>query len=86
MASSARMLQCILTGGNASSLAMSELLITDACSNVLPLTHSVTREELAIADPHPYVLNFASVIIPSSTLICNDYFIRVSHYFLAIID
>jgi hypothetical protein len=31
----------------------------------------VTKLLDAIADPHPYVLNFASVIIPSMTLICN---------------
>jgi hypothetical protein len=37
-----------------------------ASSNVLPLTQSVTRLEEAIADPHPYVLNLASVIIPVS--------------------
>ena len=59
------MLQCILTGGKASSPAISEFLIVPASSSVFPLTHSVTRLELAIADPHPYVLNLASVITPS---------------------
>ena len=35
-----------------SSSAISEFLIVAASSSVLPLTHSVMREELAIADPH----------------------------------
>ena len=39
---------------------------------VLPLTHSVARELEAMADPHPNVLNLASIILPSSsTLICK---------------
>jgi hypothetical protein len=35
----------------------------------MPLTISVINELDAIADPQPYVLNLASVITPSSTLI-----------------
>ena len=39
---------------------------------VFPLIHSVARELDAMADPHPKVLNFASMIFPfSSTLILN---------------
>lgn len=72
IASSAKIEQCILTGGNANSWAMWVLRIVSAWSKVFPLTHSVTRLLLAIADPQPYVLNLASVIMPdSSTCICN---------------
>ena len=36
------------------------------------LIHSVANDDDAIADPHPKVLNFASIIFPlSSTSICN---------------
>ena len=37
----------------------------------MPLTISVSKLLLAIALPQPYVLNLASIIMPSSTLICN---------------
>ena len=63
MASSAKTEQCIFTGGKASSVAMSLFLILIASSKDLPLSHSVTKLELAIALPQPYVLNFASSII-----------------------
>ena len=53
IASSANTLQCILTGGKASSSAMSVFLISVASSRVLPLTHSVNRLLLAIALPQP---------------------------------
>ena len=53
IASSASTLQCILTGGNASSSAMSVFLISVASSRVLPLTHSVSKEDEAIALPQP---------------------------------
>lgn len=53
IASSARIEQCILTGGSANSLAMCVFLIVDAWSKVLPLTHSVTNELLAMALPQP---------------------------------
>ena len=43
---------------------MSVFLIASAWSTVLPLSHSVARLELAIADPHPNVLNFASSMTP----------------------
>jgi len=45
--------QWILTGGNANSSAIAEFLISEAWSNVLPLSHSVTSELEAIADPQP---------------------------------
>ena len=51
MASSAKIEQWILTGGSANSWAMSVFLIRPASSRDFPLTHSVTKEELAIADP-----------------------------------
>jgi hypothetical protein len=53
IASSAKTEQCILTGGSANSSAIAEFLISDAWSNVLPLSHSVTSELEAIAEPHP---------------------------------
>lgn len=59
--------QCSLTGGRQSSLAISVFLIVPACSNVFPLTHSVAKLLDAIAEPHPKVLNFASMILPSSS-------------------
>jgi hypothetical protein len=62
---------CILTGGKESSFTISVFCIANASSSVLPLTHSVARLELAIAEPQPKVLNFASTIFSSSTLICN---------------
>ena len=51
MASSARIEQWIFTGGSASSFAMWVFLISSASSSVLPLTHSVTSELDAIAEP-----------------------------------
>lgn len=64
--------QCSFTGGNDSSFAMSEFFNLPASSMVFPLTHSVANELDAMAEPHPNVLNFASMILPfSSTLICN---------------
>ena len=39
---------------------MSVFLMLSASSTVLPLTHSVASEELAIAEPQPKVLNLAS--------------------------
>jgi len=34
---------------------------------VFPLIHSVANELEAMADPHPNVLNLASIILPSSS-------------------
>ena len=53
IASSANTLQCILTGGSASSSAISEFLIKLASVNDLPLTHYVNRLDEAIAEPQP---------------------------------
>ena len=64
MASSASTEQWIFTGGSASSATMSVFLMARASSTVLPLSHSVARLELAIADPQPNVLNFASSMTP----------------------
>ena len=40
-----------------------------AWSMVIPLTHSVAREDEAMADPQPNVLNFASSMIPASLIL-----------------
>src|SRR6266849_9946111 len=72
MASSARTEQWIFTGGSESSLTISVFLICSASSTVLPFTHSVAREDDAIAEPQPKVLNFASsmMLVCGFTLIC----------------
>ena len=66
MASSASTEQWIFTGGRLSSVTMSVFLIASASSTVLPFSHSVARLELAIAEPQPNVLNFASSMMPVS--------------------
>jgi hypothetical protein len=53
MASSARIEQWIFTGGKASSSAICVLRMDIASSSDLPLTHSVTSEDEAIAEPQP---------------------------------
>src|SRR5262249_37475505 len=53
IASSARIEQWIFTGGSASSSAIWVFLILPASSSVLPFTHSVTRDDDAIAEPQP---------------------------------
>jgi arginine exporter protein ArgO len=53
IASSARIEQWIFTGGSASSSAIWVFLMASASSSVLPLTHSVTSELDAIAEPQP---------------------------------
>ena len=76
MASSARIEQWILTGGRASSSAMCVFLIVAASSSDLPLIHSVTRLDEAIADPHPYFfsisLNYSHTCIGLRIIICSD--------------
>ena len=60
------------TGGKFSSFAISLFLMVPAWSTDLPLIHSVANEDEAIAEPQPNVLNFASIIFPSSsTSICS---------------
>src|SRR5258708_323938 len=72
IASSASTEQWIFTGGKLSSSTICEFLIVSASSTVLPLIHSVASDELAIAEPQPNVLNFASSMMPwSLTLICS---------------
>jgi hypothetical protein len=45
---------------------------------VFPLIHSVARELEAMAEPHPNVLNFASMILPSlSTSIWNKQYLKI---------
>jgi hypothetical protein len=44
-------------------------LISIAWSTVIPFTHSVARDEDAIADPQPKVLNLASSITPPSLIL-----------------
>ena len=53
MASSARIEQWIFTGGSASSSAIWLFFSAAAWSSVLPLTHSVTSELEAMAEPQP---------------------------------
>ena len=69
-ASSASTEQCIFILGrppNASATALFDTF--NASSIVVPLTQSVTLLEVAMAAPHPNVLNFASVMTSlSSTL------------------
>ena len=52
---------------------MSVFLMASASSTVLPFSHSVASEELAIALPQPKVLNLASSMMPvaSFTFICS---------------
>jgi len=53
IASSAKTEQCILTGGKANSSAISEFLIRLASVNDLPFTHSVNKDDEAMAQPQP---------------------------------
>ena len=53
IASSARIEQWIFTGGSESSAAICVFLMPAASSSFLPLTHSVTSEDEAIAEPQP---------------------------------
>ncbi|MNR38732.1 hypothetical protein D3C85_1568590 [compost metagenome] len=72
IASSANTEQWIFTGGKANSSTKSILSIAKAWSIDLPFNHSVAKDEEAIAEPHPKVLNLASVITLSSfTSICK---------------
>jgi hypothetical protein len=52
---------------------MSVFLMVRAWSRVLPFSHSVASDELAMALPQPNVLNLASSMIPvpGSTLSCS---------------
>lgn len=56
--------QCSFTGGNDNSLAISVFLIFPASSRLKPLTRSVRYELLAMALPHPNVLNLTSEMMP----------------------
>src|SRR5260370_6987972 len=60
IASSASTEQWIFTGGSDSSFTMSMFLLARASSTVLPLTHSVARDDDAIAQPQPTGLTLAS--------------------------
>ena len=60
-------LQCSFTGGSLRWPAMSVFLILRLSSTERPLSHSVATLLEAIADPHPNVLNFDSVITPFSS-------------------
>src|SRR5215470_17806842 len=73
IASSASTEQWIFTGGRDSSFTISVFLIANASSTVLPFTHSVAKDDDAIAEPQPKVLNLASsmMLVSGLTLICN---------------
>lgn len=60
-------LQCSFTGGSLRCPAMSVFLILRLSSTVRPFSHSVATLLDAMADPHPNVLNFVSVMVPSSS-------------------
>ena len=49
------------------SLSFKDISIWKKKLTDFPFTHSVAKELEAMADPHPKVLNFASVIFPSSS-------------------
>ncbi len=67
MASSARTEQWIFWGGNPLSSVMTSLFVTfNASSMVLPMIILVATLDDVIAAAHPKVLNFASLIMPSS--------------------
>ncbi|KAH3669637.1 hypothetical protein OGATHE_002449 [Ogataea polymorpha] len=65
--------QCNFTGGRESSFAIIVFLMLAASSRVMPFTSSVAKDEDAMAEPQPNVLNLTSSITPVSslTLICN---------------
>ncbi len=77
IASSANTEQWIFTGGRFNSSTISILSILTASSTDLPFNHSVAKEEEAMAEPQPNVLNFASVITPvaSSTSILQTHYV-----------
>src|SRR6266705_3229853 len=58
--------QWSLTGGSASSFAISVFLILPASSSERPFTRSVIYELEAMALPQPNVLNLTSEMIPLS--------------------
>lgn len=62
-------LQCNFTGGSFKWFEISVFLMVRASSRDFPFTHSLATELEAIAEPQPNVLNFASTILPSATLI-----------------
>jgi hypothetical protein len=63
--------QCNLTGGRLNSFAISVFFNLMASQTFIPLIFSVAKEDDAMADPHPNVLNLTSWISPvaSSTMI-----------------
>src|ERR1700678_1205332 len=79
IASSASTEQWIFTGGSDNSFTMSMFLMARASSTVLPLTHSVAREDEAIAEPQPKVLNLASSMTFVSRLPLICHFITSPH-------
>ena len=79
IASSASTEQWIFTGGRLSSFTMSVFLMARASSTVLPRSHSVASDELAMAEPQPNVLNFASSMIPVAGFTFTCSFITSPH-------
>ena len=73
MASSASTEQWIFTGRQAQLVDDVGVLDLERFVDVLPFSHSVASDELAMALPQPKVLNLASSIMPVSslTLICS---------------
>ena len=77
MASSARTEQWILTGGRLNSSTISVFLIASASSTVLPLSHSVAKDDEAMAEPQPNVLNLLSVIVSETLSLLLLQFLQV---------
>ena len=65
-------LQWSFTGGSFKWFEISVFLIVMASSRVFPFTHSLATELEAMAEPQPNVLNLASTIFPSATLIYDS--------------
>jgi len=69
IASSAKRLQCSLTGGSLRYEEISVFFIFSASSIVIPFNSSVAYAELAMTDPHPKALNTAYSIFPSGPIL-----------------
>ena len=72
-------LQWSFTGGSFKWFEISVFLIVMASSRVFPFTHSLATELDAMAEPQPNVLNLASTIFPSATLIYSSMTAMTSH-------
>ena len=67
--SSARTEQWIFTGGRFSSVTMSLFLIASASAMLLPLIHSVAREDEAIAEADAVLLSPSNPVVSIGTIL-----------------